>query len=84
MSELQDALDTFVYVPDDEATRIVVEAARKYANPDHHIWWCQVHDTQANVYYDDDPQCVRNKEVPPTCRIVKGIVLLGVTEDADG
>ena len=71
--KLQDALDTFVYVPDDEATRIVVEAARKYADPDIEAGVEVLSPHSREIYGSVD-------------ELVKEIVdaALGVTEAPDG
>ncbi len=74
MMNLQDALDTFVYVPDDEATRIVVEVARLVVNGKHQ-WFC---DDQKDLW--DEPGC---EFIYPESNHDKcgWVIVLGVTEN---
>ena len=95
-SELQKALDVYGWQSppvgwSDDAIAdlwfdlgLIVEAARKYADPLDELWWCENHGYRIDRFEGVTPENCLYEGRPGDCKPIAALIVRGITEAPDG
>ena len=85
-NELQKAIGRQEYIvraTNNETLRLIVNAARKVANPEDELWWCKAHARAIDKFDKLTPiECLYVGR-PGDCKPVPALIVLGITKDTE-